>query len=240
MPKEKQEKYGDDYFSDSHKNWFSNPDFKLFELIRKKIIGLKGEGPLRILDVGCGRGDFLKYLKERHSAFELHGIDLTDNDDPGIHYIKGDIMNSEIEDTFDVICNITVVEHLDSPHSFVKRMKNLLRPDGIMFTVTDNDDSMIYRIARVLKRAGISAAYKRLYDLHHLQCFSNNSLRTLMIMNDLDIVDHRNHNHPARAVDYPVSGIVTKFLYMAAVRIIFFLSTLCKDGILQVVICRRK
>jgi len=240
IAREKEEVYAEDYFSGPHKNWFNNPDYPLFEFIHKEILKIKGNRPLKVLDVGCGKGNFLKYLNTKNPKLNLYGIDLTDNLYPGISFIKGDIFKNEINTKFDVICNLAVIEHLDCPHFFIKKIRDLLSPDGVIFTVTDNDDSLIYGMARILKRAGIGAAYDRLYMTHHLQCFSSKSLMMLMEANDLDLIGHKNHNHPIEAIDYPKAGVSTMAFYAIGVRMIFALSGVFNNGILQIAVCRKK
>lgn len=234
IPKEQQEKYDEDYFKEAHKNWFDNPDYPLFEFIHDSVIKIKGRGPIKVLDVGCGKGDFLKYLKTRNPELGLYGIDLVNNDHPGIMFFKGDILENDPGIKFDVICNLAVIEHVDSPHLFIKKIKGLLAPGGIVFTVTDNDDGMVYSAARALKRVGIAAPYDRLYTTHHMQCFSNKSLKLLLEMNGLSTVMHRRHNHPVAAVDYPKSGIFAMAIYKTAIRLVFMASSLCDSGILQI------
>lgn len=240
MPKERQEKYDEDYFKEAHKNWFNNPDYPLFEFIRNSILDIKGRGPLKVLDVGCGKGDFLKYLKTRNPELSLCGIDLVDNNYPGITFFKGDILENDPGLKFDVICNLAVIEHIDSPHLFINKIKGLLTSGGIVFTVTDNDDGMIYSAARVLKRFGIAAPYDRLYTTHHMQCFSNKSLKLLLEMNGLSTIIHKRHNHPVAAVDYPKSGIFTMAVYKTAIWLIFMAASLCDSGILQINVSKIK
>ena len=240
IPKQCQENYDDKYFIGAHKNWFSNPDFALFELIYRQIIKIKGARKLRILDVGCGRGNFLKYLLGKRSGLELYGVDLMENSFPGINFITQDILTSNIDLKFDVVCSLTAIEHMDSPYSFMEKINSLLNHDGIVFCVTDNDDSMIYNIARLLRRIGAMSAYNRMYMAQHLQCFSRKSLKLLMTKSGLSVVMHRNHNHPIKAVDYPKAGLIIRTIYMFGIYAIFFLSAIFRNGILQIIICKRR
>ena len=104
-PKEEKEQYSQDYYLETHKNWFNNANHQLFEFINKKIKKEKGKRNIRLLDVGCGNGNFLKYLKKKNSTIELYGIDLSYNQYLGINFIKGDILNDKIEMKFDIICS---------------------------------------------------------------------------------------------------------------------------------------
>lgn len=238
IPEAEQEMYGEDYFSGAHKNWFNNPDYPLFEFIHREILKLPGNKRLKILDAGCGRGDLLEYLKKKNPRLELYGIDLADNEYPGITFFKGDILKSDIGIRFDVIVNLSVIEHIDSPLLFMKKLSGLSAPGGIIFTVTVNNDGMIFGIARLLKKIGIYSAYNRLYDKQHLQYFSVNSLAALMREYGLGIITQKKRNYPVRAVDYPAANFFVTGLYKTAIRIIFSLSTALDNGMLQLVVCR--
>jgi SAM-dependent methyltransferase len=238
--KNSKEKYGEDYFLETHKNWFNNPDYPLFDFIHKRILRLKGDKGLKILDVGCGNGNFLKYLRKKDRKSLLYGIDLINNAHPDIKFIKGDILAGELGMKFDVVCNFNLIEHLGSPHMLMKKINDLLLPGGIAFIVTDNDDSMVYKVARLLKKVGMSVAYNRLYSAHHLQCFANRSLKVLTGMNGFDLIMRRNHNYPVKAVDYPDGNSITKAFYIMAIRALFSLSTIFNNGVLQIAACKKK
>ena len=54
------EQYNDSYYEIEHRRWFENPHYRLFAHIASLI---PNDGShRRIVDVGCGRGDFLRYL----------------------------------------------------------------------------------------------------------------------------------------------------------------------------------
>ena len=52
------ETYSQDYFEEKHSNWFTHPNFQLFDYIfdRIKSTGLNSPS---VLDTGCGNGDLL-------------------------------------------------------------------------------------------------------------------------------------------------------------------------------------
>ena len=72
------EQYDREYFDRVHKNWFTNPQINLFELIIKIIKKKNQKENLQILDVGCGRGALLKYIKKKLRKSSLNGIDLSE------------------------------------------------------------------------------------------------------------------------------------------------------------------
>lgn len=240
ISKEEQEQFSDEYYLQTHKNWFSNPDYRLFDFIHVKILELAPDRKVRLLDVGCGKGDFLKYLNHTNFKIDLHGVDLTHNQYPGINFIEGDFLKEKIGMRFDVICSLAVIEHIDSPLLFIRKINNLLLPDGLLFIMTVNDDGLIYKIARLFKRMGIDSAYSRLYGHQNLQFFTNRSLRAILKTNGFDVILQKNHNHPLKAVDLPKANFVTTQLYRIFLRIIFPLSAIGKNGLLQIVICKKR
>src|SRR3990167_7812106 len=63
-PKEQYEIYEESYYSEKHPNWFKNPNTGHFRRLHRIIRRFFPEKKARILDIGCGNGDFLKYLAE--------------------------------------------------------------------------------------------------------------------------------------------------------------------------------
>jgi len=240
IPKEKQEHYGDDYFLKTHKNWFENPNYPLFEFIYSELSKLVSNKKIKILDVGCGKGDFLKYIATKNSTYKLFGIDLIDNQHPSIYFIKGDFLEEKFETKFDVIFSFMVVEHIDKPHLFIQKINNSLQPGGFVFISTINNDSFMHRIARMLNKVGIHTAHDRLYSHHHIQHYTNKSLRTLMVMNGFDILWEKKHNYPIKAVDVPESNFLIEKMNKFLVWLIFLASEPFGYGMLQTILCRRK
>ncbi len=242
--KERQEKYNDDYYLKAHKNWFNYPNYRLFNFIYKKLLKLLGNEQIQLLDVGCGKGDFLNYIAAKNSTAELFGIDLTHNQHPRIHFIRGDFLQEKIEEKietkFNVICNLAVIEHIDNPHLFVQKLNSLLQPGGFLFISTINSNSLIYRIARMLKKVGIRVAHDRLYSHHHLQHYTNRSLKRLMEMNGFDLLLQKNHNYPIKALDVPKSNFLVEKFYKLVVWFIFLVSSALGCGTLQTIICRKR
>ena len=238
----KQEEYNDDYFQKTHKAWFNNPNYELFDFIYNRLLKLSGKEEIRLLDVGCGNGDFLKHVVRKNPAAKLFGIDLVHNQYPGIHFIKGsiyDLKKKDFKAMFNVICGLAVIEHVNDPHLFTQKLNSLLEPNGLLFIMTVNNNSLMYRLARYLNKIGVHTAYDRLYSIHHLQHYTNQSLKKLMEMNGLSVLLQRNHNYPMKAVDVPESNFLIEKIYKLIVWTIFFISSVCGCGIYQTIICRK-
>ena len=85
------EKYKPEYFSSTHSNWFENPDYVLYknltEFFKKKF-----KRKFSVLDIGCGNGNFLKYLSKNIKEISLTGIDHHKNKKhQRINFLQGNI-----------------------------------------------------------------------------------------------------------------------------------------------------
>lgn len=92
----------------------------------------------RLLNAGCGTGEYNYYLKD---AFRTsHGIDINEEDievarslnqDPDIHYDTGDITDLDFPDGFfDSIICIDVLEHVERPEDVLRELSRVLKPGG--------------------------------------------------------------------------------------------------------------
>jgi 2-polyprenyl-3-methyl-5-hydroxy-6-metoxy-1,4-benzoquinol methylase len=101
----------------------------------------------RILDIGCAEGrllnSFLKYGCEcygvEHQSYPKERFIKSDR----IQYITGDLGFLDCkEDFFDIIILWHVLEHMDNPASAIKRIYDLLSPDGIFILAVPNFSSL--------------------------------------------------------------------------------------------------
>lgn len=97
---------------------------------------LPGQG--RLLDIGCGNGSFLSAWSRLIPGWSLCGTEVSEKYKAQIESIPGverlftcDI--SEVPGTFDVISLIHVLEHIPYPVAFLKRLRQKLKPDGLLF-----------------------------------------------------------------------------------------------------------
>ena len=92
---------------------------------RAEIIGNK-----IVLDYGCGRGDFVEYLKNK-------GIDA-DGYDP---YSKG--YSQYPTKKYDLVTMIEVIEHTCDPYKEIDEIRGLLKPKGLVFIETSFSDWVV-------------------------------------------------------------------------------------------------
>tara|TARA_B100001057_G_scaffold71463_1_gene65715 strand:+ start:683 stop:1519 length:837 start_codon:yes stop_codon:yes gene_type:complete len=173
------EKYQIKYFSTTHSNWFDNPDYVLFNTLSsflKKNFSKK----FSLLDIGCGNGNFLKYISKKINNISLTGIDhLKNKKNKKVRFLKGDIEKNKSLRKYDVVISNMVIEHIEDVGKFILIQKKLCKKNGYIINITINESSFLYKISRVLNFLKISKPMEMLYDKHHLNHFSVNSLKVL-------------------------------------------------------------
>lgn len=238
LPPGERETFGAEYYEDSHKNWFDHPNYGLFRRAEDAVARGRGAQDVALLDVGCGRGDFLKWLHARRPGWKLAGLDLSPNDLGDIPFIQGDVFQIRIDDKYDAITLFSVIAHLEENRPFLERMRTLLKPGGLLVINTFNTDSLIFRIARAMRALGLASPFQRLYSHHHLQHYSKRSIREVLDRTGFEIVRHACHNYPVQAVDVPRSNPLVESMYRAFAGLIFLVSGPLGLGVQHTVVCR--
>jgi len=98
----------------------------------------------KLLDIGCGLGNFCRYMKARNPELEIWGVDfspkaieLAKGIEPTINYLVADAYKLPFEDnTFDVVCAQEVIEHLENPHKAIEEWKRVLKKYGELYITT--------------------------------------------------------------------------------------------------------
>lgn len=231
------ESYDPAYYGQMHKNWFANPNTPLFRHIGRYLDGL-GDAP-SVLDVGCGKGDFLRYLRDTHATAQLTGIDFSPPPaEAGIEYLQGDAAEVELDRTFDMVTTFATIEDPVDVHRFVRVLRSRCRPGGLIVVMAVNDRSILFAAARLLFRLGMRGPYERLHATYHLHHFNTRSLVHLLTDEGLTVVEHHLHNCPLRSVDTPTRSPLVHRLLLIPVWAIFTLGRLTGRTYLQTIVCK--
>jgi 2-polyprenyl-3-methyl-5-hydroxy-6-metoxy-1,4-benzoquinol methylase len=112
------------------------------DLIRK----MRSSG--KLLEIGCARGDFLSVARD---VFDVRGVepnpDLAESA-VRVAPVYRDIIERTPWSGFDVIATFHVIEHVDSPRSFIKAAAERLNPGGLLAIETPNIDSFPFRLLK--------------------------------------------------------------------------------------------
>jgi ubiquinone/menaquinone biosynthesis C-methylase UbiE len=152
----------------------------------------------RLLEVGCGTGDFL--VQARARGFEVHGIEYssaaaaTANQRLGAGTVNtGTLESARLPcENFNAIVACDVIEHVRDPKLFLQRAHACLLPGGLIFIVTPSVDSWSRKWMR---------KHWMEYKLEHLFYFGEASIRLLFASTGFE-TGKLHPNHKAVSFDY--------------------------------------
>jgi SAM-dependent methyltransferase len=226
--------YSPDYFEKEHQRWFENPNVGLFAAIASTF-----PTGASVLDAGCGRGDFLRYVRSIRPDLTLTGIDLSPNNDVlGIRFLRGDFLQISIDRRFDAVVSLQVIEHVPDIRRFVERLRDLTRPGGTVTVSTVNESSLMYGLARTGQRVGVPLAFNRLYSRQHLHHFTRRSLRRLLEQCSFQIESAFAHNAPLAAIDIPVKSRLADTILRSGMWLVCKAGDATGTSYLQTITCR--
>lgn len=133
----------------------------------------------RVLDVGCGSGDFLAAANER--GFRPTGIDISEAGatlcrQRGFEAISGDFLTADVGTEFDAVTMWDVIEHLRDPAAFFERSHGILRKDGLFIGKVPAFGRISVELSkRVPRLAGMLLGAP-----DHVQYFTQQSLGALL------------------------------------------------------------
>lgn len=149
----------------------------------RRLLALKPSGVL--LDVGCGRGDWLRYIKE-HSPFRVEGVEPSPEASDYARRVQkldvrtGDLQSAAYPDaSFDVVYLRNVLEHVAEPRELIPEIRRVLLPGGICAVHVPNDASITNALKRRLYRAGLIGEFGSLFYPLHVTGFVPGSLDRL-------------------------------------------------------------
>jgi SAM-dependent methyltransferase len=106
--------------------------------------------PGRLLDVGCGSGDFV--LAAQNAGWDALGIEVGDRQveaarKRGANAVKcADFLLFDATGRFDAVTFHHVIEHVPSPKRYLHKAGALLRPGGLLMISIPNFDSLSARL----------------------------------------------------------------------------------------------
>ena len=167
--------------------WKNARPVKSVKNFRKRFLGVpatlacvrrKLGSESRVLDVGCGGGQFLDRIRSE-TGCHVDGVDISEAAVAVAHQQYGiDIFNGPLTDapfpadSFDVITAWSYLEHVLNPSEVLQKMRSLLKPDGQCVIAVPNIDSFNARIFK-----------DKWYHLdcpRHLQLYSPETVRKLL------------------------------------------------------------
>ncbi|MEM2169786.1 MAG: class I SAM-dependent methyltransferase, partial [Candidatus Bathyarchaeia archaeon] len=123
----------------------------LYEAAMMAVMGLSAEKRGRLIDIGCGNGQFLALMRDL--GWEVLGVEpdveaaRVAEDTFGIKVIPSTLEEASLPDaSADVITMNHVIEHVHDPITLLKECRRVLRPGGMLVVVTPNLNSFGRRL----------------------------------------------------------------------------------------------
>jgi 2-polyprenyl-3-methyl-5-hydroxy-6-metoxy-1,4-benzoquinol methylase len=178
---------------DYSKKWF----IKALELLKQEKIE-----PKNVIDIGAGKGELLKILRDNFNNVNTVGIDYTEANlealkQKGIQAIKVDLDNFNIEDylnlknKFDLVVCLEVIEHIFNTDRLFKFFHLLLKEGSYFLISAPNVGSFHFRLFYLLRGYPFG-------ENHHVRFFNKNKLQQYAFFNGLDLIKWDNYHtfHP--------------------------------------------
>ena len=140
--------------------------------------GLK-EG-MKMLEPGCGRGEFLKNFKDL--GLDVVGVDISHEATDFNNELDVRVCDLENEtfpfddNTFDIIYSKSFIEHLYYPEKYLEEAYRVLKPNGLLLTLVPDWESQ-YKIyfddfthRTPFTQISLKDAYK-MYDFNEVEVF---------------------------------------------------------------------
>lgn len=132
-----------------------------------RLVGEQISNEPRVLDLGCGRGNFvLDELSNR--VGEKIGLDMSPDQTTGnssmttiIHTRDGRLPFSDC--SFDLVTSLWVLEHVEHPEQLFGEIARVLKPGGIFAFVTPNRRSALVGLRRIMSQGIANLLLEKLY-----------------------------------------------------------------------------
>lgn len=100
----------------------------------------------RVLEVGCGTGEFSKYIPQAdYCGLEFSPDAITTARSKGRTIRPQSIEHHahQLKEYYDVVCSFQVLEHVEDPQSFIQGCVDALKPGGTLILTTPSENSWI-------------------------------------------------------------------------------------------------
>lgn len=159
---------------------------------------------MRILDIGCATGKFLKYFMDKYK-FDVYGVEPNTRLCNILKEQKINVINSTIEDVklpnnyYDIVCMLHVLEHVWDPILTLKKLNTVLKYGGILFIELPNFDATARKV--------FGKYWFYYHQPRHLTHFTEQIIKSIIPECGFDIVEFKYEFRPtvnAISIQYAV------------------------------------
>lgn len=198
-----------------------------YDNVRREIAALLPPRSERVLDIGCGSGATLRWLKESGRCGVGIGVEMVESaaavarerlDEVFVGDATVLVETAFTPQSFDLVLCLDVLEHLVDPWQFVGKVQRLVKPGGLIVTSLPN-----VRHLRVLLPLLLAGRWRYesagILDRTHLRFFTRESALELMSGCGLQVVQCRRRLPPwhskAGLLNLATLGLARDFVTMS-------------------------
>ncbi|KKQ75709.1 MAG: Methylase involved in ubiquinone/menaquinone biosynthesis [Candidatus Woesebacteria bacterium GW2011_GWB1_38_5b] len=166
----------------SYDRYFKNIFYKRYKFIAKYTL------PGKVLDVGASTGIFLEIFKDH--GWEVRGVEPSSSAEvaqrKGIKMYRTQFEKLDLEkNNYDLIILNHSLEHVRNPLAFMKKVKGLLKKNGVVYVEVPNFASLESMIAK--------KAWRYLLPNEHIYQFTPETLGRLIEAVGLKVVSNKTY-----------------------------------------------
>jgi len=218
-----------------------------FKRQRANRLDRRMEGPGKILDIGCGNGRFLSFMRDLgHQIYGLEMVGASADRAGEIAGLQLKLGHLEADDfslnTFDAITLYHVFEHLTEPKKYLKIISDILKPGGYLVMSFPNIDSFQSRLFKgnwfhldpprhlfffkpkdfrsEMSKYGLDTINERHFSIEYNPYGWQQSILNLLCKKRDVLYEHMKHNE-AYVKDYPAVNLSLQSLWYKASAPIF-------------------
>lgn len=174
---------------------YSDKGSTYYSSARREILPLLPHSYARVLELGCGEGATLAWLKSINRCDEGVGIELSEKAAVTARQVVDQVICADIErdriefpnEYFDLILCLDVLEHLRDPWQTLSNLTRWLKPDG---TVVVSIPNVRYKsvLVDLVLRGKFEYEDSGILDKTHLRFFTRASCHSLLEGAGLSVV----------------------------------------------------
>ncbi|MBZ0299527.1 MAG: class I SAM-dependent methyltransferase [Anaerolineae bacterium] len=175
------------------------------DLLDRTMPYLDGVSTPSLLDIGCGRGQFLVAAQQR--GWRVYGSELSavaaraaSDHLGGVPIHHGDFRSMTLDDSLDMVSLLEVLEHLRAPVDYLRAAAGLIRPGGVLLLEVPNVASWEYYAARALRQD------YRGFIIEHLYYFTPALMSRLLADLGLEVC-HMSSRHATASLPNPLADL---------------------------------
>jgi len=163
-------------------SWSSPASFRLRQALRSLEKNPNGG---KVLEIGCGAGQFIRGIKKIKPRLECYGCDISQSAIDSAKKIGGEIIYSLSESSrlpykdgfFDAVLVFDVLEHVDDVNGILSEIKRVLKIGGVFYCFVPCEGDF-FSLWNLLRKLGIKKDLTKKYA-GHINYFSRKNLLSL-------------------------------------------------------------